>query len=274
MTSGDGEYIAFDLETTGLSASLDRVVEIGAVRFRADGTELGRFERLVNPERPMPPAARAIHGLNDTDLADAAPAREVLPAFLEFLGAAGAAVLLAHHAWFDAGFLGRELSRAGIARAGDSVVDTLALARRKMPELRNHRLDTLAHAFGLDPDGPHRALADGLRVKGLWLALGGPAEPPARLVAYPLYDEAQAFHAPVGWDRLAEAVVLGRRVRLEYDGGTRGPKPREVTPRNFFQRGGVTFLLALCHLDDLEKSFRLDRVRRYEVVALEADSCR
>ena len=65
------EYVALDLETTGLMAETDRIVEIGAVRFRADGEELGRFESLVNPERPMSPAAFAIHGLSDEILATA-----------------------------------------------------------------------------------------------------------------------------------------------------------------------------------------------------------
>jgi predicted DNA-binding transcriptional regulator YafY len=54
---------------------------------------------------------------------------------------------------------------------------------------------------------------------------------------------------------------------MEYTGGTRGTAPREVTPRAFVQRGGTAYLVAFCHLDSAEKSFRLDRVRSYEVVA-------
>src|SRR5437016_982840 len=100
------EWVAFDLETTGLVAEIDRVVEIGAVRFDVNGRERGRFECLVNPERPMSPAAQAIHGISDADLKDAAPARAVLPRFLEFLGEPATIVLIAHNAAFDAGFLG------------------------------------------------------------------------------------------------------------------------------------------------------------------------
>src|SRR5215217_7097246 len=90
-------YIALDLETTGLLAETDRIVEIGAVRFDAAGRELGRFERLVNPGRAMSPAAQAVHGLSDADLADAPPAREVLPEFLSFLGDPCGTLLLAHN---------------------------------------------------------------------------------------------------------------------------------------------------------------------------------
>ena len=179
------EYVALDLETTGLMSETDRIVEIGAVRFAADGREIGRFQRLVNPQRPMSPAAYAIHGLSDADLVDAAPAHEILPEFLLFLGDACTTALIAHNAAFDAGFLGRELGRAGLPAPTHSLFDTLALARRRLPDLASHRLDSLARFFGLDPSGAHRALADSLRVKALWVlsrrALGNLESP--RLVS-------------------------------------------------------------------------------------------
>ena len=88
-------------------------MELAAVRFTADGAEIARFQQLVNPECPMPPAARAIHGISDADLAGAATAREQLPRFLEFMGDPDTTFLVAHHAVFDAAFLGRELSARG-----------------------------------------------------------------------------------------------------------------------------------------------------------------
>lgn len=267
------EYVAFDLETTGLVSETDRVVEIGAVRFDASGRELGRFESLVFPERRMAPAAEAIHGITDAMLAGQPPARAVLPEFFAFLGSADTTVLLAHNAGFDAGFLGSELKRTGLPAPRHAVVDTLTLARRRLPELRDHRLDTLARLFGLDPNGPHRALPDSLRVKGLWLALKGPAEPEGRLVSYPIAAPSPRALIPNGWDLLADAVARGLRVRMEYDGGSRGCEPREITPIGFVHRGGVAYVVAFCHIDSFEKSFRLDRVRRYEIVAVES-SCR
>ena len=260
------DYVAFDLETTGLVAASDRVVEFGAVRFEASGRELGRFARLVNPGRAMSPGAQAVHGISDGDVAGAPPVRAVLPAFLEFLGNPGETTLLAHNAAFDAAFLGRELGWLGWPPPGHVVVDTLALARGRRPELRSHRLDLLATVLGLDPGGPHRALADSVRVKGLWLALGGPDVPPDDLAAYPILDVRRPTWAPFGWDAIVTAIAEGRRIRMEYQGGTRGERPREVTPRGFVHRGGVAYLVAYCHLDASEKSFRLDRVKRYEVV--------
>jgi DNA polymerase III epsilon subunit family exonuclease len=259
-------WIAFDVETTGLVAESDRVVEIGAVRFDASGRELGRFQSLVHPGRPMSPAAQAIHGISDADLAGAAPASRVLPEFLAFLGDASEAALVAHNAAFDAGFLGHEIARAGLERPAHVVIDTLALAYRRVPNLNNHRLDTLARLFNLETDGQHRALADCLRVKGLWLALRGPAAPPAELVSYPILDPLAPVAVPLEWEPVSSTIGSGRRIRMEYAGGTRGGAPREVTPRAFVTRGGVAYLVAYCHLDAFEKSFRLDRVLRYEIV--------
>jgi DNA polymerase III epsilon subunit family exonuclease len=260
------QWIAFDVETTGLVAETDRIVEIGAVRFDASGEELGRFERLVHPERPMSPAAQAIHGISDLDLAGAAPARMVLPEFLAFLGDPAEAALVAHNAAFDAGFLGHEIARAGLPRPGHSVIDTLALALRRVPSLNNHRLDTLARLFNLDLEGQHRALGDCLRVKGLWLALNGPTTAPEELASYPILDPMRPVVVPLEWEPVSRAIPSGCRLRMEYSGGSRGEAPREVTPRGFVTRGGVPYLVAYCHLDAFEKSFRLDRVLRYEIL--------
>ena len=63
-----------------------------------------------------------------------------------------------------------------------------------------------------------------------------------------------------------KAAALGCTVRIEYDGGSRGNAPRLVTPRDFVQRGGYNYMVAYCHLDSMEKSFRLDRIRRFDLV--------
>jgi DNA polymerase-3 subunit epsilon len=260
------EYIALDLETTGLMAETDRIVEIGAVRFLGSGQETGRYQQLVNPERRMSPGAYAIHGISDDDLADAPPAREVLPAFLAFLGTAETTALLAHNASFDAGFLGRELARAGLPAPTHSLFDTLALARRRLPQVASHRLDHLAQVLGLDPAGAHRALADSLRVKEIWLILNGASEASGTLVSYRIFDPRGSRPVPEGWESLVNAAAANVIVRIEYEGGTRGPTPRSITPRRFVQRGGATYLVAFCHLDSFEKAFRLDRIRCVEIV--------
>lgn len=98
------EFVAFDLETTGLSAETARIVEIGAVRFRADGEVLGQFAQLINPECRIPAGVTAIHGITDAMVADQPVIADVLPALIEFFGDPRV-LLLAHNAHFDMRFL-------------------------------------------------------------------------------------------------------------------------------------------------------------------------
>lgn len=262
------EFVAFDLETTGLSAIDDRIVEIGAIRFDGSGQIIEEFESLVNPLRLSGASARAIHGIPDTELALAETAEVVLPRFLDFLGDPSQTTLLAHNATFDAGFLGRELARLGRPIPSHSIIDTLALARKRWPTLRTHKLDFLAQRLGLDPEGPHRALADSRRVRGLWIALTQEAGSSGleKPLAYPIFDPRSPLPAPRGWGWVTDAILADQAVRIEYLGGTRGNSPREITPRRFSNRGGVAYLVALCHIDRKEKEFRLDRVISYSVV--------
>lgn len=259
------EFVALDLETTGLSAQTERIVEIGAVRFTIGGQEIGRFQALVNPRKPMPRSAERIHGISDAHLVGAPGIDVVLPAFLEWLGAPSGLLLMAHNARFDAGFLACELDRLGALGVAHNIFDTLDLARRRLPHLPSHRLDYLARVLSLDPEGPHRALADSVRVKDLWIALKGHEQPP---ITYRMAPSREPPVVPNGWARLADAVAAGHRLRIEYDGGSRGTAPREITPQRFLHKGGVTYLVAICHLDHYEKAFRLDRLSQFEILAV------
>ena len=257
-------FVALDLETTGLSPRDDRIVEVGALRFDARGRDLGSFLSLVNPRCAVSARARAVHGIGDGDLAASDGAEVVLPAFLGWLDEVPGSILMAHNAGFDAGFLGRELDRIGHPRTDLAIVDTLPLARSLLPSSPNFRLDTLALFLGLDRDSAHRALDDSRRVRGLWLAMTGGVIPDPFPPSYPVGP--RETPVPAGWGDLERAMTEGRRVLIQYAGGTRGASPREITPSAFLHCGGTTYVVALCHLDCLEKQFRLDRVLRLEVL--------
>lgn len=259
-------YIALDLETTGLDPRADRVIEIGMLVFDEEGTIVETFERLINPGRPIGVAAGAINGMSDADVVDAPLAADVLPEVLALLDRSADAPLIAHNAAFDAGFLGMEFARSGMTVPHRPVVDTLPLARSVLPFLRSHRLDCLIAHFGVGEKARHRALADASAVMDLWFRLGGPSTPEAARVSYPIHDGSRPVRPPIGWERLDEAVVLGTDVRIAYTGGSRGEGPRLVTPLGFSHRGGVAYLVATCHIDAREKSFRLDRIRSYELM--------
>ncbi|WZP00029.1 exonuclease domain-containing protein [Isosphaeraceae bacterium EP7] len=264
MTDDRPTFVAFDLETTGLWAETDRIIEIGAIRFDHSGKESGRFERLVNPRRPVGASSRAIHGLDDSLLATAEGIESVLPEFLSFLGPADSTLLLAHNAAFDAGFLGAELGRLGLPMPGHAVADTLVLSRRRRPDAPNHRLDSLARLLGLDGEGLHRALADSRRVMDLWLQLDD-GEPPT---TYPIADPSQNPAPPIphGWETMSNAIREGLPLTIIYSGGTQGDTPRAISPRRFVRRGGLTYVVAFCHISSRDKEFRLDRVKWHGVM--------
>jgi hypothetical protein len=123
----------------------------------------------------------------------------------------------------------------------------------------------LVEHFAIPARTRHRAMADAEILVDLWFRLGGPDWAVARPVAYPIRDGSLAVRSPAGWERLDEAVESRRPIRIVYAGGTRGDVPRVVTPRRFAHRGGVAYLVALCHLDAIEKSFRLDRILTHEI---------
>ena len=259
------DFVAFDLETTGLDPVTDRVVEIGAVRFAADGTARGVFESLVNPGRPSGPGALAVHGISDAELARAPDPGAVLPRFVAFLGPPGRTILVAHGATTDAGFLGAELARLGLPLPPHPVIDTLAWSRARWPGPTRHKLGHLADRLGLDPGSAHRALADARRVVGLTLVLRDGQLPGETPLAYPIFDGRGPTPPPLAWQAVETAIRQGSDLQIEYEGGSRGSDPRLVTPTGFVHRGGVAYLNAVCHHDGRDKEFRLDRVRRFEI---------
>lgn len=153
----DVTFVVVDLETTG-SGDDARITEIGAVKVRA-GEVLGEFQTLVNPGFHIPASIAVLTGITDTMVAGSPRIEQVLPSWLEF---SRGAVLVAHNAGFDVGFLKRACAEHGEPWPGHAVVDTVALARQVMlrDEVPNCKLGTLAAHFGATTVPNHRALSD------------------------------------------------------------------------------------------------------------------
>lgn len=151
-------FVVVDLETTGGSPTTSAITEIGAVKVRG-GEVLGEFQTLVNPGGPVPAQITVLTGITTAMVIDAPRITEVLPSFLEF---ARGAVLVAHNARFDVGFLRAATSAMDLAWPNFTVVDTVPLARRVVPrdEAPNHKLGTLAGLFHASVTPDHRALSD------------------------------------------------------------------------------------------------------------------
>lgn len=180
------DFVVVDLETTGWLADAASITEIGAVRLRA-GRLVAEFSELVNPGGPIPPDITALTGITDAMVATAPPIEAVLPRFLDF---AADAVLAAHNAPFDIGFLIAACERSGHHWPPRAVIDTAMLARLVLgPEVvPDHKLATLSGHFGTRTGPCHRALADAKATAGvlgsLFRLLAGPA--PISLAAEPV----------------------------------------------------------------------------------------
>ena len=152
----DDTFVVFDIETTGLSKETESITEIGAVKV-VDGKIIDRFSTFVNPERPIPTEITKLTGITNEMVADAPVITEILPKFLEFCQDA---VLVAHNANFDTGFIRLNAERKCGIEVKNTVLDTLELSRALLPELKKHKLDIICEQLGVSLEGHHRAVND------------------------------------------------------------------------------------------------------------------
>jgi DNA polymerase-3 subunit epsilon len=149
-------FTVFDTETTGLDPKLNRVVEIGGIRFDAKGIA-ARFNVLINPGVSMPSEVTKINGITDDMLRGQPASSVVLPDFLRFIGDS---VLIAHNAPFDISFINEELARIGLPLLKNRVIDTRIFAKETFPNLPKYALQELAVRFSIDVKDAHRAEDD------------------------------------------------------------------------------------------------------------------
>ena len=152
----EGDFICFDLETTGLSAQNDRITEIGAVRLH-NGEITDRFDIFVDPERPIPEKITQLTSITNEMVQGAPKEAEALQQFFDFCGEN--AVLVAHNASFDASFVRAALQRQG-KPFENTYIDTVTMARSLLPDLKKATLDSVANYLKLKPFHHHRAEDD------------------------------------------------------------------------------------------------------------------
>ena len=151
----DDVYVVFDLETTGFSPIKDKIIEIGAVKVE-NGKITERFSTFVNPKIPIPFRITQLTSITDQMVMDAPDIETVLPQFLEFIGDA---VLVAHNASFDVGFIEQNCRYQDIVPNFTSV-DTVAMARILLPTLSKFKLNVVANALHISLENHHRAVDD------------------------------------------------------------------------------------------------------------------
>jgi ATP-dependent DNA helicase DinG len=150
------DFVAFDLETTGLDNKNDRVMEIGAVKF-VGGKPAEEYSTLINPKTPIPAAITTLTGIKDADVASAPVFESIAAKLVDFIADLP---LCGHQIEFDINFLNEEYKRALLPKVFMKQIDTAVIARIALPNLARYTLKHVAKTLGVPLDRAHRALDD------------------------------------------------------------------------------------------------------------------
>jgi DNA polymerase III subunit epsilon len=252
-------FAFLDLETTGLSPWFgDRVCEVGIVI--TEGKRIKEtYQQLINPLRPLSPAAASTNRLTDTELASQPTFEQVAP---KILSLTNNAVVVCHNARFDMQFLDSEMRRVGSELQVPNLIDTLIMARDNF-EFQSYTLSAIAAEFGIQNPDAHRALADALTDKNIFFAMMDALKPTRKL----LDDFVGMYNSPA-WPQdgiqltaeLEEAIQSGKRLHIIYVDKDGDCTTRWVTPVQVLGLSDYIYLRAYCHMRNAERSFRMDRI--------------
>ena len=152
----DATYVVFDVETTGLSAIYDSIIELAAVKMHK-GNVIDKFEEFIDPGHPLSATTIQLTGITDDMVRGSKSQAQVLKEFAAFTKDT---ILVAHNASFDMVFLNTGYEKEGLEKTTQPVIDTLELSRLLHPQLKSHRLNTLAKRYNVALEQHHRAVFD------------------------------------------------------------------------------------------------------------------
>lgn len=156
MPLKDQIYVIFDVETTGLSAIYDKVIELSAVKMKNGGV-LEEFEEFIDPGFHLSETTTNLTSITDDMVRGSKTEEEVFKLFREFCGDT---IVAGHNVTFDVGFMNTGYARHGLGPIENPIIDTLTLARFLYPDMKSYRLNTLAKKFGVALEHHHRAIYD------------------------------------------------------------------------------------------------------------------
>ncbi|MGM0420531.1 MAG: PolC-type DNA polymerase III [Bacillota bacterium] len=161
----DQTFVVFDLETTGLRANKEKIIEIGAVKI-SEGIIVDTYSNLINPEKRISPKITSLTGISNEEVKNAPVFADKAQDFKEFISGS---VLVAHNIDFDHSFLKEEFKRIGEELPTQPLIDTVELSRALLPELKSYKLNKVAKALGINLDNHHRAEDDARAAADIFL---------------------------------------------------------------------------------------------------------
>ena len=253
--------IAIDLETTGLSPLVDRIIEIAAIKITPGSTEI--FETLINPEIPIPAHTTDIHNITDEMVKNSPKIECVLQSFNEFIGELP---IVAHNAKFDLGFIVLALLKNKYKLSTSPIFCSCKLSRTTHPHLENHKLGTLVNAHQIPLLNHHRAIDDAyasLRVfiEGLKIIKPEFLNKTAKIFALNEFDEKSKEPLPKYLKDLDRLVQEAAIVEIKYNGGSSMKNEfRPVKLTSLLNSPEGNFLYARCLISDIYKSFKIKKI--------------
>ena len=256
--SQSDSFVALDVETTGFSPHLHRIIEVAAVRFTRDAV-LETFDTLIDARCHIPAEATAVHGISKKDLAGCPPPDEALDQLVRFIGC-DRSLVIAHNASFDARFLATEMTRSALALPPWRIVDSLPLVMEVVPGAANRRLSTVAAELGLEHVGQHRALGDATTLAKVMQAIlrQDPVKGPSKInqAAKSLAEWAPPPEPPpAGY----EALGTERKVEILYFSNG-APRLEVVKPFGVYRFEDRLTLVGRCEESGLFERFGLDKI--------------
>lgn len=161
-----GTYVVFDLETTGLEPAKDEIIEIGACKIQ-DGKIIETFATFVKPTKKIPKEITELTGITEEMVADAPTINYVMPDFYKFCHGS---IMVAHNISFDIAFV-HNISKKLSYNFDNETIDTLAIAKSKLPGLKNYKLGTIVDKLGVVLDNAHRAINDATATAKVFIKL-------------------------------------------------------------------------------------------------------
>lgn len=256
--------IVFDLETTGLSSLCDKIIEVGAIKIMPSG-EVFQFASLINPKIPIPPKNTAIHGIDDTMVADAPKIAIVMQSFYQFIEGYP---LVAHNAQFDVGFIIFQFHMLGILPQANPVYCSCLYARKSLKSSPNHKLSTLCQHLNIELENHHRAVDDAMATTYL-LSHAIKKDPELSLMKKSKIYQLDEFHEVQEQSEVHQKIIeitkQEANAKIIYQGGSMKNVWRPITPVGLMPTPRGDVLYAHCLVSDLYKSFLIKKISDIEI---------
>lgn len=258
--------IAIDLETTGLSPLVDRIIEIGAVKITPSGTSI--FQTLINPEILIPQHTIDIHHITDEMVKDSPLLHTVLEPLKEFMEDLP---IIAHNAKFDLGFIVMGMQKSSIQLLANDIYCSCKLARHTHMEIANHKLSTLVKELNIPLLNHHRAIDDAFASLKIFMdslkRIKTPLSPMLKryghLFSLNEFEKFEATSIPPHLAALEKLVKEAAVVEIVYSGGNHKNEYRPVKLTSLLNTTEGNILYARCLWSDMQKSFKLQKITEF-----------